>query len=581
MTYSNQLKELIDSSTAIQLKGLHTKLKSKYPYILEDVKKFQYERKIKTCAEAIYLYANDIQNEPTCCGLSEKCIKKVMFQSIKDGYCKYCKKCNHNSEEYKNKIKKTLLEKYGVDNASKIKESIEKRKITYWSKSKEERKKIYEKVKTTLSKNYGSLSNPEISKKKKETCLKRFGVEHPLQSKEIYEKVKETYKKHYGVDHYSSSEEYKKRYNKIYESSKKKEIAIKNLINTISKYDLEYIDGYDRNTSTVKVKCKKCQTEFNFRVVTSYNDSCWVCPTCYPNHKRSNISQNEFEIRNYLESIGIKKSDMIFNSRKIIYPQELDIYIPSKNLAIEFDGLYWHASNNNSWIKNMIPKHKNYHMDKTDACERKGIKLLTIFEDDWIYKKDIVKDIIKSNLCHNQKIYARNCQIKLLSVNECNHFLNSNHIQGCGHSKIKIGLINNDELVSVMTFSNSKNNTCEINRFSTKLGFRVIGGASKLLKYYISSYQPSKIISYADRKYSTGTLYNKLGFKFIRNTKPNYWWFGNGINIRKHRSNFTKSIILKKNPNLDSSKSDIDLMTELGYSIIYDCGSKLYELQCN
>lgn len=432
-----------------------------------------------------------------------------------------------------------------------------------------------------MQKNYGSLSNKKITEKKKKTCLQNFGVEHPLQNKIIYNKVKESYIKHYGVDHWTKSNNYKEKFEKIYQSSNKKEIAIKNLINTLNVYDLEYLNGYNRNISTVKVKCKKCRTIFDFRVVSSYNDSCWVCPKCYPHNKRKTISQPEFEIKNYLLELGIKEEDIIQNSRKIIHGKELDIYIPSKNLAIEFNGLYWHASNNNSWFKNMIPKDKNYHLEKTQLCEKLGIKLITIFEDEWLYKKDIVKDLIKSNICKNNTVYARNCKIKNLSVSECNQFINKNHIQGCGHSKIKLGLIYNNTIVCTMTFSQSKNNSYEINRFCNKLNTTVVGGASKLLKYFINNYHPSKIISYADRRYSQGKLYEKLGFQFIKNTVPNYWWFGNGINQRKHRSNFTKKSILEKNPNLDKNKTDIELMTELGYSLIYDCGSKLYKLQCD
>ena len=251
---------------------------------------------------------------------------------------------------------------------------------------------------------------------------------------------------------------------------------------------------------------------------------------------------------------------------------ELDIFIPSHNIAIEFDGLYWHSE---------LYKPSNYHLNKTELCEKQGIQLIHIFEDEWLFKKDIVKSRLLNILgLTPNKIYGRKTIIKEVSPKESKEFLNNNHLQGSTNASIKLGLYYNNELVSVMLFNKPRlgigvtYDGYELSRFCNKLNTSVIGGADKLLKYFIKTYQPKEIISYADRRWSQGNLYEKLGFNFIHNSKPNYFYINQ--NVREYRFNYRKNILVKQG--YDINKTEREIMLDRKIYRIYDCGAKLYKI---
>lgn len=282
--------------------------------------------------------------------------------------------------------------------------------------------------------------------------------------------------------------------------------------------------------------------------------------------------KSEGEVKDFISSLKILFEE---NNRKILKGKELDIYVPTYNLAIEYNGLYWHSEEH---IDN------NYHLNKTDLCESQGIKLIHIFEDEWKYKQDIVKSRLMNMFGLNPiKIYGRKCIINEISSKEAKEFLNNNHIQGNVNSKYNIGLYYNNELVSLMTFGNlrksmgnkSNENMYELLRFCNKLNTNVIGGADKLLKYFIKTYNPIEIISYADRRWSQGDLYEKLGFEFIHNSKPNYFYINKGK--REYRFKYRKDILVKEG--FDKNKTEREIMKERGFNRIYDCGNKKYILK--
>jgi len=292
------------------------------------------------------------------------------------------------------------------------------------------------------------------------------------------------------------------------------------------------------------------------------------CQKC----SNAGVSGGEKELVKFIKSLRIK---LIEGDRKILNNLELDVYVPSKKIAFEFDGLYWHSENF---------KDKNYHLNKTELCEEKGIKLIHVFEDEWMFKKDIVKSRIKNILgLTGNKIYARKCEIREVKSSESKLFLNDNHIQGNVNSKIKLGLYYNNELVSLMTFGSlrknlnqsSVDNVYELLRFCNKLNCSVIGGADKLLKHFIKEYNPKEIISYADRRWSQGELYERLGFDFIHNSGINYSYVIG--NKRENRFNYRKDILIKEGFNKELSEHKI--MLERGIYRVYDCGSKKYSLK--
>jgi hypothetical protein len=257
--------------------------------------------------------------------------------------------------------------------------------------------------------------------------------------------------------------------------------------------------------------------------------------------------------------------------------KELDIFIPDLNLAFECNGLYWHST---------IFKPKSYHFDKLKLCQDNNIRLITIWEDDWNFKQDIIKSMIKNLLSKNDnKIYARKTQIKIVNSNEKTLFLEQNHLQGNCQSSINLGLYYDNELVSLMTFGKKRmimkgiteNNSYELLRFCNKLGINVTGGASKLFKYFLDNYNVCSVISYANCDISNGHLYETLGFDLIGHTGINYWWAKDGI--KYHRSNFMKHKLVKEGA--DPNKTENEIMHERGYTKIYGTGNLKYEWPYN
>lgn len=311
----------------------------------------------------------------------------------------------------------------------------------------------------------------------------------------------------------------------------------KSLIITCPKHgDFKQI-AYNHINKTNPRGCKKCSLKYN---------------------------NQENEIKDFIKSLNISFKS---NNRKILDGQELDIYIPSKNLAIEYNGLYWHSE------KKVGAK---YHLNKTELCESKDIQLIHIFEDELLFKKNIVKSRLKNILgITENKIYGRKCEIREVETKIGNKFLNDNHIQSATGSSIKIGLYYSDELVSLMTFSKprkgigSNYDGYELVRFVNKLNTTVIGGFSKLLKYFIKTYEPKKIVSYADRRWSQGHVYEKNGFKLDGINKPNYWYIIK--QERKHRFGFRKQKL--KDEGFDITKTEKQIMNERGIDRIYDCGT--------
>jgi hypothetical protein len=288
------------------------------------------------------------------------------------------------------------------------------------------------------------------------------------------------------------------------------------------------------------------------------------CPKCGQKYNYSQI-----ELTEYIKSLGF---DVTENDKNVISPLELDLYIPSKNIAIEFDGIYWHSE---------LYKPDDYHINKTNQCEAKGIRLIHIFEDEWKHKKDIVKSRLKNILgVTDNKIYARNCEIRLMTNDERNIFLENNHLQGSVKSSINICLTYKGEIVSSMHFNKprlgvgSSGEHYELSRFCNKMDTSVIGGASKLLKFFYKTYGQIKLISYADKRWSEGSIYDTLGFTQTRVNKPNYWYVIN--NKRVHRFNFRKSMLRKEGFDTTNS-TEREIMLSRGIYRIYDCGTITYE----
>lgn len=336
----------------------------------------------------------------------------------------------------------------------------------------------------------------------------------------------------------------------------------------ISEAKLVHSDRYDY-TSVTYLGCKDyidicCKEHGLFTQTPDSHLQGNGCPKC-----GLSFDKTEGEVKEFIKSLDL---DFIENTRKIIPPLELDIYIASHKLAIEFDGLYWHSE---------LYKPNNYHLNKTDLCESNGIQLIHIFEDEWLLKRDIVESRIRNILgLTTDKIYGRKTIVKEILNIDSNSFLSKNHLQGGTNASIRLGLYYNNVLVSVMTFNKPRlgigtsYDGYELTRFANKLNTSVIGGADKLLSYFIKRYKPNLIVSYADRRWSQGGLYEKLNFIENNKNEPNYWYIIG--NVRKHRFGFRKHKL--KDEGFDTiNKTEHQIMLDRKIYRIYDCGTITYK----
>jgi hypothetical protein len=324
------------------------------------------------------------------------------------------------------------------------------------------------------------------------------------------------------------------------------------------------IIGTDGNVA--KMHCEICDTTFT-RTIQYFHPSKFtekLCRICNPPPTKS---KDEIELLNYVRSITDK--EVISGNRNTITPLELDIYIPDLKIAIEYCGLYWHSE--------LSGKDPKYHLNKHEACKYKDIRLITIFEDEWIENPDIVKSRL-INLISNPKnrIFARKCEVKVIENSTARQFCKDNHLQGAGLTRIAYGLYYETELMSVMTFARpniskgykkDEQGHWELTRFCTRLDTRIIGGASKLFKAFIRDNDPSYIMSYADLRWNTGKVYEAIGFDYHGRSTPNYWYFQLPDLKRIHR------FALRKNDRDNQSKTEWENRIEQGWNRIWDCGN--------
>lgn len=459
------------------------------------------------------------------CPVCRKHLKYCDSRDNRGFFCsKTCEKSPEGKKVWAEYLKQKTLEKHGVTNVFQLESTKEK-------------------IRQTNTERYGvscALQNSTVKNKAKQTMIEKYGAENPYQNEEIKARMTE----------------------------KKRKTALDNTLQHLKAAGLEIIDGFisfnnsERTKTNSKIKCSKCGNIFEYKFNHVKDLEC-ACPYC----QESNASLGERELNNFIKSLCIEFKS---NDRNLISPQELDIVIPSKKIAIEYDGLYYHSD----WHIS-----KSYHLDKTNLCKNKGYRLVHIFEDEWQKKQSIVKARIKNILgLTPYKIYARKCTIKEIDTELCNKFIEKYHIQSSIPASVKLGLFYKSHLIAVMTFTKPRFNkkyNWELLRYCTIFNFNIIGGASKLLSYFRKNYNGS-IITYADKRWSQGNMYKQLGFTELKDSEPAYYYWKNynrysRVKFQKHK---LANILEKYDPNL----SEYENMVMNNYRRIYDCGNKVFEL---
>jgi hypothetical protein len=470
-----------------------------------------------------------------------------------------CKNCQIVFEDYPSSKKQFCSNKCAQQIKGKDKSWLEKRKAT-----------CLEKYGTEIA-----FQSPQVQEKYKNNLIEKYGVDNPFLINEVKEKVKQTNNERYGCDVASQNKDISNKIQKklkgripdksTFIENKWNQILENEKINNISPlFSKEYLFNHKLNSNFGNKFSFRCNLCSNTTTVFLSNGALPSCRCNKPINSSIELSVIDFLKENKIEKIILNKRDLMNNNL------EIDMYLPDYNLAIEVNGIYWHSEKQG--------KDKFYHVNKTEACLNNNINLIHITDKEWINKQSIIKSIILNKLkLINNKIHARKCEIKIIKNNIIlRDFLDYNHIQGYTHSSINLGLYYNNELVSVMTFGKNRfkkqSNEWEMIRFCNKLNTNIVGGASKLFKYFINNFQENKpIISFADRRFFNGSLYNMLGFKFDKYTSPSYFYWKN--NEMLNRISCQKHKLPKMLEKFDINKTEYENMKENGYDRIWDCGN--------
>ena len=503
---------------------------------------------------------------------NKKCIYcgSIDLFTMKNGRTYPC--CNNCKDIHFSKIDKdrieTNLEKYGEERVVNVQEMKNKTIQTnlgiYGTPHPMQNKEFYEQYKINLYNNKGVINtfqDEEVKEKIKQFNLINYGVDHVSKVPEVQQKRLETFKNKYGSTCSFNTLEIRKKMNKTnreaYWSTFNKLLTMKNVLPNFTK---EYY--LDSNNKIFNYLCKECNTYFDSESITPQKIICGCMQ-----HR----SYMEYQLENWLISLNIKNIEP--NKRKFEDSSrqlEADIYLPDFKLGIDLHGIFWHSE---------IHKRNDYHKNKYLYFLSLGIQFIQVFENEWEFKQDIVKSIIKNKLGMNEKIFARKCEIKEITYNDTRDFLDINHLQGNINGRYNIGLYYENELVCVSVFGINrfkKDESIELLRFCNKINFTVIGGFNKLLKYFEKTYTPKLITSYIDLRYFTGNGYNTNGFVNDGVSEPNYFYFHNSTKlgmILHNRMEFQKHKLKDKLKNFDENKSEHDNMLDNGYLRIYDVGN--------
>lgn len=516
-----------------------------------------------------------------------------------DSYCK--------TQEFKDKSKKSWIKRYGVDNPGKSASIRQKMSETYKERTGYEtpfaNPEVQQKInQTNLSKYHVKrVMQSEYGKEKaKQTSLIRYGTENPMQSEIVQSKIKSTNLKKYGNISYFGSEEGKA---KIRQTMQKKYKAA--VMSQTRQWKQSTMTDPTKVDNLIKFR-ENCKNYIN----TNYSEkptldelamdlgvnSATVGQIILQNSCQDCInyvfSLMEHQVKSFIQSLD-SDIKIISNTKQIITPYELDIYLPDYNLAIECNPTSTHNCSFSMFGTKENVMTKNYHQIKSQLCAEQGIQLFHIFGYEWTHKRTIIESMIRNLLHKNINIiYGRNTDVKVVNNEEAYGFLDDNHRQGRCLSSINIGLYNNNQLVSLMTFGKVRNtigtskghsltNEFELLRFCNKLNTSVVGGASKLFKYFRENYSFSCIRSYSDVAHTSGNLYTILGFKPVKQSEPGYVWIDTKTDKAYHRVNAQKRNISRflQDESINLNDTEQRIMEDHGFVWVYDSGTILWKYE--
>lgn len=508
---------------------------------------------------------------PTCA--NDQCQEEVKWYKG-HGYGQYCSvKCAKTDSKSKERTRINNREKYGVDNPIQLEGTQQK-------------------IRATNLERYGTenpLANHVIREKAKQTVRKRFGVDNVFQSEQVKKKSRQTLRERYGVD------------NIVHHQPTRNEIKDTNR----QRYGAENPFG----SKEIQEKIRKTNQErYGTHIASQQHipettlqrlrDKEWLLDQHHTQEKTYTKIAQELQVspllvsryayRHGIDTKQLKSSaeravaefvktrypgELTLNARGVIPPYEVDIYIPETELGIEYCGLYWHGER--------YRPDTHYHLTKFNLCREKGIRLIHVWENEWMTKKDIVKSRLSDLVGQGKRIDARKCRIVRVGDKTQRIFLNTNHMQGYVPATLAIGLAHGKHLLSIMTFAHRGSQKAEwkILRVCSRKGVRVINGTAKLFEDFQRRNPGASVVVHCDLRWETGQAYERLGFKLSRTSPPTPWYFNDQEHVYPS-TKFQKHKLQGTLPSFNPSISTYQNMLANGYDRIWDCGNATYQYEC-
>jgi hypothetical protein len=536
--------------------------------------------------EQIYLFSQDMPGRPSCpvCDApvvlrtkkygttcSRKCSasyqnttgakQRSIIKSKKTAMARYGADSYSQTSEFRNKFKKTMLERYGVEHALQNPDTLQRKEDTdvlrhggvplHNTSIRKKHAEALHKRSTQIIKQYFALCN-EIHenfytyRSVPRQAQDKVDIECPIHG--TFHQSLIIHARGHGCPSCANVQNgmnSRTPPNKFFEQCS---------VVHDSKYTYPDLSTYKTAKSMIHIVCPT--HGIFWQRACDHLHGGHACPRC------GNIeSAGEREIKEFIEELGIAVDH---RRRDLIAPYEIDIYVPEFNIGIEYCGLMWHSEK--------YKKSKTYHLMKHELCEKIGIRLITIFEDEWKHNRDKVVASIRHFMHKSDRGEAgRKCSITDIPWKQAKEFLNEYHLLDAGTSgKHRVGAFDrNGALVGVMVFgipSDERGTTdvMELKRFVTD-GDNHPGLMSRMLKWSMIRYEFNRVTAFVDRRWFSGDSKLQSGFKVVGTSPPSLWW--TDFRRRYHRRHFSKSSL-----GGSDTKSKRELLEDMGIHRIWDCG---------
>lgn len=415
------------------------------------------------------------------------------------------------------KARNTCIERIGVDNHAKLPSTQEKRLRTMLEIH---GAKVSQKSLESMRKR-----SPNLNLKGRETLKERYNVINPGQLPDHIDKCRTTNLEKYGSESYHTSHQYQQKCESARWAVYKALCGDLATLLSIT-VDDEKVQTYDSPNYVISFCCNTC---YNVQAVPSETFRWRLRNYSTPCVKCSGVrkgSVKETQIAEYITSlsVGVQRHQRILGGR------EIDIFIPSRNIGIEFHGLYWHSE----------PfRGKYYHLEKYNAASSLGIKLIQIFEDEWDNHQYVIKERLKELLCAAETLPD-------------NHPL-SHTTSG---NVVYISVFN-----QVVSFTQAADAWVMISKpFITETAI------TSAFRYFVDEFAPGTVITHIDHRWMSDNFVTSLNFKYQSTSAPSVWYIDRNTWDRIDKAEVIDRLYMLCA--LDSKKSHM----KENYLRIWDCG---------